>query len=72
MCAGSVPRRRRGTEHFTRPVNGLLVCFRRLQTYAGAAVIVMTVQSSMGVAIWTSGPISRSGAPILVYCAVAV
>ena len=43
MSAGSVPRRRRGMEHFTWPVR-LLVCFRRLQTYANAAVIVMTVQ----------------------------
>ena len=60
MCAGSVSRRRRGMEHFTWPVR-LLVCFRRLQTFAGSAV-----------ATWTHCPLSRSCALDQVYFAVVV
>ena len=43
MCTGSVPQRRREMEHFTLVVR-LLVCFHRLLTYVGVAVIAMTVQ----------------------------
>ena len=50
----------------------LLVCFRRLQTYAGSAVTVMTVQSSMGVATWTFCPLSQTCALTQGCFAVAV
>ena len=54
-----------------KPVR-LLVCFRRLQTYAGAADKVMTVQSWMEEAPWTFCPLSRACALTQVCFAMAV